>query len=564
MPRHRAKHSATHSKEVAAWAQPATPNLQVLNMPRNLRLAVNFLFSTFLFATFLIATNAHSISLNEVKSLTFGETGSRVEALSQAALNADEKTVAFIQALSDDAVKTSGDTVFMIKEGKAFDPVTGAEQPLPADAEDVINPNMMRSELDNALAALKLFSPDAKLRAQAIKTLAGESDEARLPLIEKAYAAETVPALKSQLELVRAAILLSSNDKAKRIAAATMLSASDNPTTKTVLLQRLSNETDADVKVALQSALKKVEASLAWGDKLGAMFSGISLGSILLLVALGLAITYGLMGVINMAHGELMMIGAYATYVVQGLFQKYLPGAFDWYLLAAVPVAFMASALMGAVLERSVIRFLYGRPLETLLATWGISLMLQQMVRSIFGAQNVGVENPVWMSGGVQVLGNLSLPYNRLVIIGFAIAVLLGMGWLISKTRLGLFVRGVTQNRPIASCMGVNTARIDTYAFALGSGIAGLAGCALSQVGNVGPDLGQGYIVDAFMVVVLGGVGQLAGTVYAAMGLGILNKFLEGWTGAVLAKIAVLVFIIIFIQKRPQGIFAMKGRSAEA
>ena len=516
------------------------------------------------FATFLIAAHAHAISQKEVKGLIFGDTDSRVEALSQAALQADEKTVAFIQALSDDAVKTSGDNVFVVKEGKAFDPVTGAEQPLPANAEDVINPNMMRSELDNALAALKLLSPDAKLRAEAIKTLAGESDEARLPLIEKAYAAETVPALKSQLELVRAAILLSSNDKAKRLAAAAMLSASDNPTTKTVLLQRLSSETDTDVKMALQSALKKVEASLAWGDKLGAMFSGISLGSILLLVALGLAITYGLMGVINMAHGELMMIGAYATYVVQGLFQKYLPGAFDWYLLAAVPVAFMASALMGAVLERSVIRFLYGRPLETLLATWGISLMLQQMVRSIFGAQNVGVENPVWMSGGVQVLGNLSLPYNRLVIIGFAIAVLLGMGWLISKTRLGLFVRGVTQNRPIASCMGVNTARIDTYAFALGSGIAGLAGCALSQVGNVGPDLGQGYIVDAFMVVVLGGVGQLAGTVYAAMGLGILNKFLEGWTGAVLAKIAVLVFIIIFIQKRPQGIFAMKGRSAEA
>jgi len=327
-----------------------------------------------------------------------------------------------------------------------------------------------------------------------------------------------------------------------------------------MLLARLETEPDAEIKAALGAALRQVESALAWGDKLGALFSGISLGSILLLVALGLAITYGLMGVINMAHGELMMIGAYATYVVQGLFQKYLPGAFDWYLLAAVPVAFLASALMGALLERSVIRFLYGRPLETLLATWGISLMLMQLVRSVFGAQNVGVENPSWMSGGVQVLGNLSLPYNRLVIIGFAIFVLGSVAWLIGKTRLGLFVRGVTQNRPIASCMGVNTARIDTYAFALGSGIAGLAGCALSQVGNVGPDLGQGYIVDAFMVVVLGGVGQLAGTVYAALGLGILNKFLEGWAGAVLAKIAVLVFIIIFIQKRPQGIFAMKGR----
>ena len=517
-----------------------------------------------LLAALFIAGHAHALSADEVKGIIFGETDERVAALAKAAVNADDKTAAFIQALADDAVKTSGEKVFVVKDEKAFDPLTGAEQILPPDAEDVINPNLMRSELDNALAAVKLLSRDEKLRSQAIQTLAGESDEARLPLIEKAYAQETVPQLKSQLELMRAAILLGSGDKAGRLEAARQLSASNNPVTKTVLIERLGTEEDAEVKVALQAALAKVEASLAWGDKLGAMFSGISLGSILLLVALGLAITYGLMGVINMAHGELMMIGAYATYVVQGLFQKYLPGAFDWYLLAAVPVAFLASALMGALLERGVIRFLYGRPLETLLATWGISLMLQQLVRSIFGAQNVGVENPVWMSGGVQVLGNLSLPFNRLVIIGFAIAVLLGVAWLIGRTRLGLFVRGVTQNRPIASCMGVNTARIDTYAFALGSGIAGLAGCALSQVGNVGPDLGQGYIVDAFMVVVLGGVGQLAGTVYAAMGLGILNKFLEGWTGAVLAKIAVLVFIIIFIQKRPQGIFAMKGRSAEA
>ncbi|MNV32373.1 High-affinity branched-chain amino acid transport system permease protein LivH [compost metagenome] len=330
-----------------------------------------------------------------------------------------------------------------------------------------------------------------------------------------------------------------------------------------MLLEQLRNEQDPQVKAAIQAALTAVEGRLQWGEKLAALFTGISLGSILLLVALGLAITYGLMGVINMAHGELMMIGAYATYVMQGVFQRYFPGAFDWYLVAAVPVAFMASALMGAVLERSVIRFLYGRPLETLLATWGISLMLQQLVRTVFGAQNVGVENPAWMSGGVQLMENLQLPWNRVIIVAFALAVLAGVAFLISKTRLGLFVRGVTQNRPIASCMGVNTARVDTYAFALGSGIAGLAGCALSQVGNVGPDLGQSYIVDSFMVVVLGGVGQLAGTVYAALGLGVLNKFLEGWTGAVLAKIAVLVFIIIFIQKRPQGIFAVKGRTAD-
>jgi urea transport system permease protein len=493
-----------------------------------------------------------------------GEPDARIEALNKAVINADAPTAAFLQALANDAVKVAGDVMVVVKDSKGFDPISGAPVPVPDGAEDVMMNNRMRGELDSALAALKLFSKDEKTRIAAIKQLQSDADESKLPLIEKAFAAEPNAQIKEQLGMVRAAALLNSADKTKRLEAAKLLGTSGQANTKTVLLARLQIETEADVKSALQNTLRQVEASLAWGDRLGALFSGISLGSILLLVALGLAITYGLMGVINMAHGELMMVGAYATYVVQGLFQKYLPGAFDWYLLASVPVAFMASALMGAALERSVIRYLYGRPLETLLATWGISLMLMQLVRTLFGAQNVGVENPSWMSGGVQVLGNLSLPYNRLVIIAFAAFVLLSVAWLISKTRLGLFVRGVTQNRAMASCMGVNTARIDTYAFALGSGIAGLAGCALSQVGNVGPDLGQGYIVDSFMVVVLGGVGQLAGTVYAAMGLGILNKFLEGWAGAVLAKIAVLVIIIIFIQKRPQGIFAMKGRSAEA
>ncbi|MEO6626496.1 MAG: urea ABC transporter permease subunit UrtB [Burkholderiaceae bacterium] len=515
-------------------------------------------------AVMLLAGQANALTSAEALAITAGETDSRVAALNKAAAAADDKTVAFLQALAADSVKVAGDKVFVMRDDKGIDPVSGAPADVPEGAEDVINNNLFRGELEAALAGIKLFSPVEKVRREGIKALQSESDESRLPLIEKAFAAEQNPQLKDQLGMIRAAVLLNSSDKAKRLVAATLLAQSGRGSTKTVLIERLKIETEPDVKAALQVTLRSVESALAWGDKLGAIFSGISLGSILLLVALGLAITYGLMGVINMAHGELMMIGAYATYVVQGLFQKYLPGAFDWYLLASVPVAFLASALMGAALERSVIRFLYGRPLETLLATWGISLMLMQLVRSVFGAQNVGVENPSWMSGGTQVMGNLSLPYNRLVIIGFAIVVLLGVAVLIGKTRLGLFVRGVTQNRPIAACMGVNTARIDTYAFALGSGIAGLAGCALSQVGNVGPDLGQSYIVDSFMVVVLGGVGQLAGTVYAAMGLGILNKFLEGWAGAVLAKIAVLVFIIIFIQKRPQGIFAMKGRSAEA
>lgn len=391
-----------------------------------------------------------------------------------------------------------------------------------------------------------------------------EPDTSQLALIDKALAGKLDAQARQSLELAQAAVLLASEDPAQRLAAAKKLGEAKQPIVRPLLMQQMEKETDAGVKAALADSLKSIDRMLALGNTLAQAFTGISLGSILLLAALGLAITYGLMGVINMAHGELIMIGAYATWLVQVFFRQSLPEYFDWYLLAALPIAFTTSALVGAAMERTVIRFLYGRPLETLLATWGISLVLMQLVRSLFGAQNVGVENPSWMSGGVTFLGNLNLPWNRIIIIGFAVAVLVGVTLMITKTRLGLFVRGVTQNRPIASCMGVNTARIDTYAFALGSGIAGLAGCALSQIGNVGPDLGQNYIVDSFMVVVLGGVGQLAGTVYAALGLGMLNKFIEGWAGAVLAKIAVLVFIIVFIQKRPQGIFAMKGRSAEA
>ena len=510
------------------------------------------------------AWQAHALTLDAAQAMAVGDTDARIAAVQAAIATPDDATVAFIRALADDAVKIAGDQPIVVQDEKGLDPVSGAPMTVPDDAQDIINNNRMRGALGNALAALQLRSSDVAERRAAIDVLLEESDEAGLPAIEQALAVEQNAGLKALLENIRARTLIASSDPARRLDAAQHLAASGNPATRTVLLEQLRVEADPKVKAAMQAALKSVEERLRWGEWLAALFSGVSLGSILLLVALGLAITYGLMGVINMAHGELMMIGAYATYVVQGVFQRYLPGTFDWYLVAAVPVAFLASALMGAALERSVIRFLYGRPLETLLATWGISLVLQQLVRSVFGAQNVGVENPVWMSGGVQLMDNLQLPWNRIVIVGFALAVLAGVAFLISRTRLGLFVRGVTQNRPIASCMGVNTARVDTYAFALGSGIAGLAGCALSQVGNVGPDLGQGYIVDSFLVVVLGGVGQLAGTVYAALGLGVLNKFLEGWTGAVLAKIAVLVFIIIFIQKRPQGIFAMKGRSAEA
>jgi urea transport system permease protein len=515
----------------------------------------------------LLATPAQALAPAQALRIAEGDSEERLAALAEAVAATDpatDKTLGvYIEALLADEVKLVGGRAFIVQGETVRDAATGQPAALPEGAEDVVNNNRLRRAFEAARSALQLFSADTEERSRAITGLKESADEAMLPLIDKALAAEREPALKEQIQQLRASVLVSSSEPARRLDAARLLAESPQPATRALLIERLGVEDNAEVKAALAASLAAVESRLAWGERLGVLFTGISLGSILLLVALGLAITYGLMGVINMAHGELMMIGAYATFVVQNLFRTYLPGLFDLYVLAAIPVSFLVAALVGALMEKSVIRWLYGRPLETLLATWGISLILMQTVRTVFGAQNVAVENPSWLSGGVQVLPNLTLPYNRLFILLFAALVLVGVALLISRTRLGLFVRGVTQNRRMASCVGVNTARVDTYAFALGAGIAGLAGCALSQVGNVGPDLGQGYIVDSFMVVVLGGVGQLAGTVYAAMGLGVVNKLLEGWQGAVLAKIIVLVLIVLFIQKRPQGIFALKGRSAD-
>ena len=505
-----------------------------------------------------------------VSDLALGENDARVSAIGALAATGSEAALDLLQALQDGEVQTAGDTVLRVRNGRATDAVTGeAVVPLPPSRDDVVPNNRVRRELAAAIAALKLASPDRATRLAAAQALQSGADEEMLPAIERALAGEQDPAIKALLTLTRATVQLGSPDRAKRIAAIRALADSRDANTRMLLLPLVEKkgaefaEPDSDLRAEAELSLRAIEGRLATGEMVGRIFSGVSLGSVLLLAALGLAITYGLMGVINMAHGELMMIGAYATYVVQNLFRSQLPGAFDWYLVAAVPAAFAAAALVGMALERSVIRFLYGRPLETLLATWGISLILIQSMRTLFGAQNVQVENPAWMSGGIHLFSNLVLPWNRIVIIGCAAAVVVSIAALLTRTRLGLFVRGVTQNRPMASCLGVPTGRVDTYAFGLGSGIAGLAGCALSQIGNVGPDLGQSYIVDSFMVVVLGGVGQLAGTVYAAMGLGIVNKFLEAWSGAVLAKIAVLVFIIVFIQKRPQGLFALKGRMAD-
>jgi len=422
--------------------------------------------------------------------------------------------------------------------------------------------NRLRGLVDNALASHQLLDADTQVRLQAAQQLQKSAQPAQVAFLDRQYAHEKDDSVHAALGLALANLQLAASEPSVRLAAVRLLGETGDPMARTRLEALLDPavESDAGVRTAAETSLAQVKRKLLLGELLGQAFSGLSLGSILLLAALGLAITFGLLGVINMAHGEMLMLGAYSTYVVQVMIQRYAPGAIEFYPLLALPVAFAVSAGVGMLLERTVIRHLYGRPLETLLATWGISLILIQAIRLIFGAQNVEVANPAWLSGGVQVLPNLVLPWSRIVIIGFALFVVLLTWLLLNRTRLGLNVRAVTQNRNMAACCGVPTGRVDMLAFGLGSGIAGLGGVALSQIGNVGPDLGQSYIIDSFLVVVLGGVGQLAGSLWAAFGLGIANKLLEPQIGAVLGKILILALIILFIQKRPQGLFALKGR----
>jgi urea transport system permease protein len=502
----------------------------------------------------------------QLSALAVGDNDARIEALRQIAAQAESDALPVLEALQNDALYVVDQKRVLIVHatGAATDAASGETlAELPAQAESVMINNRVRSALATTLAAIRLSADDAETRLAAIEALRNNPEAAMLPLLDMALAKEQDARVRNRVEITRAMIQLRVDDKDIRRQAIRTLGETSDPANRQLLQELLESETDADMRAATQQAIKDINNRLSRGEIIGEIFSGLSLGSILLLAALGLAITYGLMGVINMAHGELIMIGAYAAYVTQTLARQYAPGAFEWYPILALPVSFFTAALVGVVLERLVIRHLYGRPLETLLATWGISLMLIQAVRSIFGAQNVTVENPTWLSGGIEIYSNLILPYNRIAILVFAAGVLLSVALLLGKSRMGLFVRAVTQNRPMARCMGVATARVDALTFGLGAGLAGLAGCALAQVGNVGPELGQGYIVDSFMVVVLGGVGQIAGTVYAALGLGVLSKFIEGFAGAVPAKIAILLMIIVFIQKRPQGIFALKGRFAD-
>ena len=467
-------------------------------------------------------------------------------------------------------IASDGSVLLSVGNNQVLNPSTGETSATPSGAQAFTLNNRLRRALQSAQISSELFSSNRSVRLAAAARLQKEADASRAPMIERALQTEKDPQVKQALDTALASAAIKSDDPKLRLKAVITLGDSKSAIFKSQLLAMVTptpdgkfTETDPQVRAAAKTSLAQIERQELIVSWVGNIFFGLSLGSVLLLAALGLAITFGLMGVINMAHGELLMIGAYATYVVQGLFKQWLPEWIDWYVLAALPVAFFVTALVGMALERTVIRWLYGRPLETLLATWGISLMLMQGVRSIFGAQNVEVANPSWMSGGLTLLGTLTLSYNRIVIVGFALCVVVAVWFVLNFTRLGLFVRAITQNRRMADCVGVPTGRVDMLAFGLGSGIAGLAGVALSQLGNVGPDLGRSYIVDSFMVVVLGGVGQLAGTVVAAMGLGALNKIIEPFWGAVIAKIAILLFIVLFVQKRPQGLFAPKGRSAE-
>ena len=528
-----------------------------------------------LFSLMLAAFVGHSAARAEVAQqallgLASEEFDVRVAAIEQLVATAEPRVALILKALVDGDLATGpGGAILLSAQGKWFNAASGEAVAKPAvEPEAIMANNALRQQAESALALLRLFSPDVQTRLTAVRELlgpGGQGEASMLPVLDRALAAERDPAVLPILRMVHAFAAASAPEADRRLDAVRTLAASPLLAVRTLLARLAAEDGDPDRRVrgAAVAALAQVESRLLWGEWLGRVFAGLSLGSILMLAAMGLAITYGLLGVINMAHGEMIMIGAYSTWGVQTAFRAWAPQAFDWYPLVALPVAFLTAALVGALLERTIIRHLYGRPLETLLATWGISLALIQTVRTLIGPQNVEIQNPTWLSGALTIAG-ATLPWNRMVIIGFSLAVLLMIALLLSQTRLGLFVRGVTQNRAMASAIGVPTDRVDLMAFGLGSGVAGLAGVALSQIGNVGPDLGQSFIIDSFMVVVLGGVGQLAGTVFAGFGLGLVSKFLEPSVGAVIAKIAILVGIIAFIQKRPQGLFAMRGRALES
>jgi urea transport system permease protein len=485
----------------------------------------------------------------------------------------DTRAVAVLEALRDSRLLKAPDGRVVISETagdkpRLVDAVTGA--PIsgldPDSLDNVLVNDRLRGDIDGALGTLMLVSPNPAERLTAARDALGHPSAETAARLTKALAVEKQSDIRAAMQEALSAARLFSGTEAQRLAAVSALGSTTDPQIRG-LLDRLRGEPNLDpaLRHAADAAVEAINRRLQLVGIVANIFEGVSLGSVLLLAAIGLAITFGVMGVINMAHGEMIMLGAYSAFVCQEVFRAALPPSwFDGYLVAAVPVGFLVAGGVGVVLERCVIRFLYGRPLETLLATWGISLILQQAVRSIFGAPNRAVANPGWMTGGFDAIGGFVVTWNRLYIIVFCFIVLGALALILNRTTFGLQMRAVTQNRPMASAMGIRTARIDALTFGLGSGIAGMAGVALSQIGNVSPNLGSIYIVDSFLVVVFGGVGSLFGTLVGALSLGIVNKLIEPAAGAILGKVVVLVAIILFIQRRPRGLFALKGRTAEA
>jgi urea transport system permease protein len=496
-----------------------------------------------------------------------GSYGKTLEGIDAVAGSGADHAAKILNALTKRRVHVDkAGTVGAFQDGSAFHDFLTAEKlsERPADLESVRVNNRLRGAISSAIGTLRLRAKDPAARIAAGQTVFGARDVSVLPVLDKLIPGETDPAVKRVFEQARAAILLkvdSASVDALLAAVETLLDRGDQEAIGA--LQSGFKSKHEAVREAAISATSSIEGRLATMEQVQNVWYGLSLGSVLLLAAIGLAITFGVMGVINMAHGEMVMIGAYTTFVVQELFRAYAPGAFDLSLAVAVPAAFLVAGLIGVAIERGVIRFLYGRPLETLLATWGISLVLQQAVRTIFGPTNRDVSAPSYMQGGFDFLG-LAFTYNRLWIIVFTLFVFATLLLILKMTTLGLQMRAVTQNRRMAASMGIRTGYVDAMTFGLGSGVAGIAGVALSQIDNVSPNLGQSYIVDSFLVVVFGGVGNLWGTLVSAFALGVTNKLLEPWAGAVLAKIFILILLILFIQKRPRGLFALKGRAIEA